>query len=86
MYKIMTLDGAKIVTVDKIQHVKVQQNGIIITCEPKLAQGILAGDAIYHLEGLPPLEGYETVTYEESDGVADLAAYQEALAEMGVTI
>lgn len=87
MYRILALDGSEKTTADKIQFCKQQERGSgVVLCDSRDAQGIVVNDSVYHLLGLPTLQGYETVTYEESAGVADLAAYQEALAEMGVTI
>lgn len=80
MYEV-TKDGAVIATVDRLQFVRRQPNGIVINCPEAEAQGICVNDEFYHLPWLPVLPGAEDVTIEEFDGAAALAAIQEALNE-----
>lgn len=80
MYEV-TKDGAVIATVDRLQFVRRQSNGIIINCPEAESQGICVNDEFYHLPWLPVLPGAEDVTIEEFDGAAALAAIQEALNE-----
>lgn len=80
MYEV-TKDGSVIATVDRLQFVRQQPNGVVINCAEADAQGICVNDTFYHLPWLPVLPGAEDVTIEEFDGAAALAAIQEALNE-----
>ena len=80
MYEV-TKDGAVIATVDRLQYVRQQPNGIIINCPEADAQGICVNDAFYHLPWLPPLPGAQDVEINEFSGAAALAAIEEALNE-----
>ena len=92
MFKIAK-DGAVIATVDRLQFVRRQSNGIIINCAEADAQGICVNDVFYHLPYLPTLPGAEDVTYDEFSGADTIAeldgtvielAYQNILLELGV--
>lgn len=79
MYRILALDGSEKTTADKIQFCKQQERGSgVVLCDSRDAQGIVVNDSVYHLLGLPTLQGYETVTYEEFSG-ADFLSEVEAI-------
>lgn len=87
-------NGAVIATVDRLQFVRMQKNGVVINCPESEAQGICVNDTFYHLPWLPALSGAQDVTYEEfsgADAIAELdeavidLAYQNIMLEMGVT-
>ena len=80
MYEV-TKDGAVIATVDRLQFVRRQPNGVVINCAEADAQGICVNDVFYHLPYLPTLPGAEDVTYEEFSGMDTIAELDTALLE-----
>ena len=81
MYRIIK-DGNALATVDKLQFVRRQRNGIAINCQEREAQGICVEDVFYHLPWLPTLTNAEDVTYEEFSGVDTIAELDEAVIEL----
>ncbi len=81
MYRIIK-DGSALATVDRLQFVRSQPNGVVINCPEKEAQGICVEDVFYHLPWLPTLPGAEDVTYEEFSGAATIAELDEAVIEL----
>ena len=81
MYQIAK-DGAVIATVDRLQFVRQQPNGIVINCPEADAQGICVDDVFYHLPWLPTLPGAEDVTIEEFNGAAVIAESEAAVDEL----
>ena len=80
MYEV-TKDGSVIATVDRLQFVRQQPNGVVINCAEADAQGICVNDVFYHLPYLPTLPGAEAVTYEEFSGTDTIAELDTALLE-----
>lgn len=79
MYRI-TKDGREIAVQDRPLFIrKNPKNGLIVGCAEEQAQGVAAGEGIYHLEGKPALPGAATVRLEAFDGAAALT---ETKAEM----
>lgn len=81
MYEV-TKDGAVIATVDRLQFVRQQPNGVVINCPEQAAQGICVEDVFYHLPWLPTLPGAEDVTYEEFSGADTIAELDESVIEL----
>ena len=81
MYRIIK-DGNTLATVDKLQFVKSQRNGVVINCHEREAQGICVEDVFYHLPWLPTLHWAEDVTYEEFSGADTIAELDEAVIEL----
>ena len=81
MYRIIK-DGTTLTTVDKLQFVRGQRNGVVINCKDAEAQGICVEDVFYHLPWLPALPGAEDVTYEEFSGADTIAELDEAVIEL----
>ena len=75
MYNIIK-NGEVIATVDNLQYVRRQRNGVFINCAQRDAQGICVNDIFYHLPWLPALSGCDDVTYEEFSGVDAMAEYK----------
>lgn len=93
MYRI-TQNGQTIATVDRLQFVRRQRNGVVINCPEAEAHGICVNDAFYHLQWMPVLNGAVDVMVEEFSGVDTIAEldeavidleYQNVLLELGVT-
>lgn len=49
------IDGKEF-TAEKLQWVKLQDNGIYVSCDEAEGQGVVLGGEIYHVEGRKPLE------------------------------
>lgn len=81
MYRIVK-EGSTLATVDKLQYVKSQRNGVVINCSQREAQGICVEDVFYHLPWLPALPRAEEVTYEEFSGADTIAELDEAVIEL----
>lgn len=82
VYRIIQ-NGAVIATVDRLQYIRNQRNGVVINCAEAAAQGIYVNDACYHLPWLPALIGAAgEVTVEEFDGGATIAALDAAVVEL----
>lgn len=81
MYRIIK-DGNTLATVDKLQYVRCQRNGVVINCPEREAQGICVEDEFYHLPWLPMLPGAVDVTYEEFSGADTIAELDEAVIEL----
>lgn len=72
MYRIIK-DGMEIAVQDRPLFIrKNPKNGLIVGCAEEQAQGVAAGEGIYHLEGKPALPGAATVRLEAFDGAAAL--------------
>lgn len=83
MYKVYK-DGELLSIEDKGRFVKMQSNGVMILCPEYEAQGVVVNNQYAcHLEGKPLLEGCETVTIEEFDGVGYFDYYNSVSAEIG---
>lgn len=81
MYHI--IKGADVIaTVDRLQFVRRQANGVVINCPESEAQGICVNDVFYHLPWQPALSGAEDVTIEEFSGVAVIAESEAAVDEL----
>lgn len=81
MYNI--IKGADVIaTVDRLQHVRMQPNGVVINCPESEAQGICVNDEFYHLPWLPTLPGAEDVMIEEFSGAAALADHEAAVDDL----
>lgn len=73
MYRIKK-GGAILSTEDGAVYVRLQENGVYITCPEHEAQGIVVnGGNIYALNGRGGLPGLEAVTVEEFSGAALIA-------------
>lgn len=73
MYRIKK-GGAILSTEDGAVYVRLQENGVYITCPEHEAQGIVVnGGNIYALNGRGGLPGLEVVTVEEFSGAALIA-------------
>ncbi len=81
MFHVMQ-NGAMIATVDRLQFIRRQTNGIVINCPEAEAQGICVNDTFYHLPWLPTLPGAQDASYEEFSGAETIAELDEAVIEL----
>lgn len=66
MYEIIK-GGVVLAMTEKPTYIRVAENGCYTLCEAAQAQGVAVAGSVYHLEGLPALEGAEDVTLRETD-------------------
>ena len=81
MYEV-TKDGQVIATVDRLQFVRQQPNGVVINCAEADAQGICVNDVFYHLPWMPTLPGALDVTINEFNGAHMIAQSEAAVDEL----
>ena len=81
MYKIIK-DGAAVGMTEAPNYIKQTENGCLALCPEAEAQGVAHTGVPYNLLGRQPMEGVEdTVTLEEVDAGAMLAAMAQATAD-----
>lgn len=80
MYRISKNDEV-LATVSNITYVKMQDNGSFALCDGTEAHGIVLDGTVYHVAGLPEIDGVETVTIGEISELAYQTEQAAALAE-----
>ena len=75
-------DGRVVATMDHLQFVRRQANGLMVNCPEGDAQGICVGNDFYHLPWMPLLTGAREATVEAFDGEAAIAQLDEAVIDL----
>lgn len=84
MYEIIK-GGVVLAMTEKPTYIRVAENGCYTLCEAVQAQGVAVAGTVYHLEGLPALEGAEDVTLRETDAGEQVMIAKRAAAEVQAT-
>lgn len=84
MYEIIK-GGVVLAMTEKPTYIRVAENGCYTLCEAAQAQGVAVAGTVYHLEGLPALEGAEDVTLRETDAGEQVMIAKRAAAEVQAT-
>ncbi|BAK99469.1 hypothetical protein OBV_22710 [Oscillibacter valericigenes Sjm18-20] len=79
MYKVITTGGMELGVTEHPQYVRKQPNGIMVLSGS--GNGITFDGTIYHLDGKPALDGYETVFLVKFDGAKALADTQTTIVQ-----